>query len=116
MGKVAPCTGAGGTADGGAGRKLHSPVPALPPYLRAQPSADDAALRERYAQGYCALANYLYYEGDRRPQPVRALVRRELPNLRRALGLLLEADQLDVASVMADRIVRFLNFFGLGRE
>ncbi len=90
--------------------------PVLTPYLRAQPSADDAALRERYAQGYCALANYLYYEGDRRPQPVRALVRRELPNLRRALGLLLEADQLDVASVMADRIVRFLNFFGLGRE
>ena len=90
--------------------------PVLTPYLRSLPGANDTALREHYAGRYCALANYLYYEGDRRPQPVRALARRELPNLWRALGLLLEADQLDVASVMADRIVRFLNFFGLGRE
>ena len=36
--------------------------------------------------------------------------------LRRALELLLEADDLDAASDMADRIARFLNNFGLLRE
>jgi tetratricopeptide (TPR) repeat protein len=90
--------------------------PVLTPYLRSQSGANDAALRERYAQRYSAVALYLYNEDDRRPQPVRALVRRELPNLRRALELLLEAGQLDTASEMAERIVKFLTFFGLGRE
>src|SRR6266446_3662904 len=90
--------------------------PVLAPYLRAQPGADDAALRERYAQRYHAVANYLYDEDNRRPPPVRALVQRELPNLRRALELLLEAGELDVASEMVNRIVRFLTNFGLWRE
>ena len=90
--------------------------PVLTPYLRSQPGADDAALRERYAQRYYAVASYLYREDDRHPQPLRALVQWELPNLRRALGLLLEADELDTASKMADSIIKFLSFFGLGRE
>jgi tetratricopeptide (TPR) repeat protein len=90
--------------------------PVLAPYLRNQPGADDAALRERYAQRYGALAHYLSEEDTRHPQPVRALVRRELPNLRRALELLLEASKLDAAADMENSIARFLNFFGLGRE
>lgn len=90
--------------------------PVLSPYLRSQPGAGDAALRKRYTQRYYGLANYLYREDYRNPQPVRALVRKELPNLRRALEFLLEGDELDAASGMADRIVRFLNIFGLLRE
>src|SRR6266571_2871816 len=90
--------------------------PVLAPYLRSQPGADDAALRERYTQRYYALADYLYHEDSRNPQSVRALVRRELPNLRRALDLLLEMGELDAASGMATCIARFLNYFGLQRE
>src|SRR5207237_10258561 len=90
--------------------------PVLAPYLRSQPRADDSALHERYAQRYYELANYLYREDDRNPQPVRALMRRELPNLRRALDLLLEMGELDAASEMADSIARFLDYFGLQRE
>ncbi len=90
--------------------------PVLTPYLRNQPGADDPALRERYAKRYYGLARYLYHEDDRNPQPVRALVQKELPNLRRALDLLLEDGELDAASDMAARIAMFLNNFGLWRE
>jgi len=90
--------------------------PVLAPYLRGQPSADDGPLRDRYTQRYYAAANYLYQEDNRNPQPVRALVQKELPNLRRALALLLEAGNLDAASEMATSIARFLDYFGLLRE
>ena len=90
--------------------------PVLAPYLRSQHGAGDPALRERYARRYYGLANYLYNEDVQHPQPVRALVQKELPNLRRALELLLEAGDLDAASDMAESIVWFLNFFGLLRE
>src|SRR6266487_6000369 len=90
--------------------------PVLAPYLRSQPGADDPALRARYAQRYAALADYLYQEDYRHPQEVRALVQKELPNLRRALELLLEAGELDAASQMANSIARFLDYFGLLRE
>ena len=43
-------------------------------------------------------------------------MQKELPNLRRALELLLEAGELDAATDMADSIARFLNTFGLLRE
>src|SRR5579859_1055286 len=89
--------------------------PVLVPYLRSLQGADDEALRERYVKRYYGLANYLYHEDDRNPQPVRALALLELPNLRRALELLLDTDALDDASSM-DSIARFLNNFGLRRE
>jgi hypothetical protein len=47
---------------------------------------------------------------------VRALAQKELPNLRCALELLLEAGELDIASEMAESIARFLDYFGLLRE
>ena len=90
--------------------------PVLAPYLRSQPSADDAALRERYTQSYYELARFLYDEDDRNPQPIRALMRKELPNLQRALELLLEVGELDAASEMAESIAKFLYIFGLLRE
>jgi tetratricopeptide (TPR) repeat protein len=90
--------------------------PVLAPYLRGQQGAGDVALRERYTQRYYGLAGYLYREDHQHPQAVRALVQKELPNLRRALELLLEAGDLDTASDMADSIAKFLTFFGLLRE
>lgn len=66
-------------------------------------------------QRYYELADYLFQEDARHPQPIRAVVQKELPNLRHALTLLLEED-LDLATVMADHIIRFLNDFGQLRE
>jgi hypothetical protein len=90
--------------------------PVLAPALRTQTGADDAPLRERYKQRYYQLANKLYYQDTRHPQWVRALVRRGLSNLRRALILLLEAGEVGTASEMAERIAQFLTIFGLRRE
>jgi tetratricopeptide (TPR) repeat protein len=93
--------------------------PTLTPYLRGQatpPDVDEDALLARYAERYHAVANYLYHEDDRNPLAVRDLARRELPNLRRALELLLNGGALDEAADLADSIARFLNNFGLWRE
>ncbi len=90
--------------------------PVLAPYLRSQSGADDPALRERYAQRYYAVARYLYHEDYQHPQEVRVLAQKELPNLRRALELLLKAGELDTASDLAVSITRFLVIFGLLRE
>ena len=90
--------------------------PVLAPYLRSLQGANDEALRERYAKRYYGLAGYLYLEDNRNPQAVRALVWLELPNLRRAFGLLLDAGELDGATQMADSIAKFLNVLGLRRE
>jgi hypothetical protein len=90
--------------------------PILAPALRAQPGADDAALLARYTARYAALANYLYFEDDRNPHAVRALVRRELPNLRRAFDALRAQAEHEQAVEMAEHIAKFLGYFSLGRE
>jgi tetratricopeptide (TPR) repeat protein len=90
--------------------------PVLTPFLRTQPGADDPALKQRYAARYYGLVSYLYQEDDRNPQPVRAVVRRELPNLRRALALLIEMSELDAAVDLFDSMSRFLNIFGMRYE
>jgi tetratricopeptide (TPR) repeat protein len=91
--------------------------PVLVPYLRSQPGADqDASLRQRYAQRYYGLATYLYNQDSQHPEPMRALARRELPNLRHALALLLEEVQWKEASVMTEALARFLTYFGMLRE
>jgi tetratricopeptide (TPR) repeat protein len=90
--------------------------PILAPALRAQPGADDAALLARYTARYAALANYLYHEDQRNPHAVRALVRRELPNLRRAFDALRAQGAHAQAVDMADSIAKFLTNFSLGRE
>ncbi len=90
--------------------------PVLAPYLRRQAGADDAALRARYAARYLAVARYLYHEDSRNPLAVRELARREMPNLRRALDVLMADGALDEATDLVDSIARFLNYFGLWRE
>ena len=90
--------------------------PVLMPFLRGRYGAGDEPLLMRYALRYYALASALVSSDHRSPQPVRALARRELPNLQRALDLLIESGNLEAASDMTGRIARFLKIFGLGRE
>jgi tetratricopeptide (TPR) repeat protein len=73
-------------------------------------------LHSQYWQAYYALANQLYQLDTQHPHQARAIVRRELPNLRRALTLALGAGALDAAVDFADSINRFLNVFGRWRE
>ncbi|PDV98895.1 tetratricopeptide repeat protein, partial [Candidatus Viridilinea mediisalina] len=89
--------------------------PILAPALRAR-HGEPQQLLERYATRYAELAEWLYHEDDRNPMAVRALVQRELPNLRRALGLLERQQAQEQVVVMANQIARFLNDFGMGRE
>jgi len=79
-------------------------------------TAADPELRQRYVQRYVALLNYLSSEDYQHPQPVRALLRRELPNLRRALEMLLQQGEIDAASDLAGRITKFLSLLGMTRE
>lgn len=90
--------------------------PVLTPYLRGLPGAGDEERRKRYVQHYAGLANDLYQEDVRHPQAVRALIRRELPNLQRAVELLLDMGRWEEAAGMAERVRLFLMFFGLFRE
>jgi tetratricopeptide (TPR) repeat protein len=90
--------------------------PVLVPYLRDQAEANDEALLARYAERYYKISGFYYQHYDRYPMQTRAIVQRELPNLRRALAVLLEAGQLESAVDMAGPIGRFLTIFGLHRE
>lgn len=90
--------------------------PLLVPYLRYQYYAVEAALRERYAACYRSFTDELEYADMHQPQATRALVQRELPNMRRALKLLLEMGELESASSMAKVISMFLELFGLRQE
>jgi tetratricopeptide (TPR) repeat protein len=89
--------------------------PVLAPYLRTQPGAEDAALLSRYTARYHAVADYLYHEDPRNPQ-AGELVRRELPNLRRSLELLLVSGAPDEATELMNGLAYFLSYFGLWRE
>jgi hypothetical protein len=77
--------------------------PTLLPYLSRQ--LDDATRREieeRYRQRYHAVANHLYQTDDKNPVFARAIVVRELPNLRRALDLTIAVGDADVAAGLAE--------------
>ncbi len=89
--------------------------PVLAPALREQPSADPG-MPGRYPTRYAGLAKGLYFEDQRDPLPIRALVRREMPNLRRAFAHLRAQGNHETAVVMAEHIAWFLTVFGLGRE
>ena len=64
--------------------------PTLLPHLAPQLlPARRAELEVRYRQSYHELASYLYNEDKKDPMHARAIAVRELPNLRRALDLML---------------------------
>ncbi|MFL5704999.1 MAG: CHAT domain-containing protein, partial [Ktedonobacteraceae bacterium] len=90
--------------------------PVLAPYLRHRYGEGNAALYNSYTQRYQAVSRYFYLQNAQHPHAVRALVRRELPNLLHALTLLLEEDEVEMASEMAAYVNRFLTLFGLERE
>ncbi len=73
-------------------------------------------MRARYARRYADLAAYLERESYHHPKPVYAQVRRELPNLRNTLELLLQTGVIEVASYMASNLIEFLSTMGLNRE
>jgi tetratricopeptide (TPR) repeat protein len=90
--------------------------PVLIPFLRGQLGAQDEALQQRYAQQYSEVSEWYYWEDHRHPIQIRAIVQRELPNLRRTFGWLLESGDLEKVVEIADRIGWFLAIFGLHRE
>lgn len=103
--------------------------PTLVPYLRGEireqrTESSDAPtdqslisnLQTRYWQVYYSLANQLYQDDTQHPIQARSIVLRELPNLKRALKLTLEAGALDEAVDFADSIYRFLDVFGRWME
>ena len=91
--------------------------PTLCPHLRRRlDEAQRAELEERYRQLYHAVSTYLYHADKRNPHEIRAVVLRELPNLRRALELTLAAGDMETAVDFADNLERFLNVFGRWRE
>ena len=81
--------------------------PVLIPYLRSHLGSLDPTLCDRYVQNYVAFVALMAREDSRHPHLTRALVRRELPNLRRAFTMLLEAGESERASEMADGITFF---------
>jgi tetratricopeptide (TPR) repeat protein len=91
--------------------------PVLVPYLRNKSKVRNESLCRRYAEKYYERAAYLHDQDAQHPEPVRALARRELPNLRQALKLLVELEATDdVVWSMADYIAQFLDALGMTRE
>lgn len=90
--------------------------PILVPYLRNLQEAEDAVLLQRYTRRYHAVVNLLSKQDAYDPEVIRALAKYELPNLRRALELLLRNNEVEAASDMAESVVKFLTNFGLTWE
>lgn len=91
--------------------------PTLAPYLATLlPAERRAALETRYWQEYYGTARWLYQTDREHPHEARAIARRELPNMTRAFDLALAAGAHEQAVTFADRIARFLDYFGRRRE
>lgn len=95
--------------------------PTLAPYLKAindnsTSESQISNIEERYWNIYYRLANQLYTDDRHHPIEARAIVLRELPNLKRAFKLTLAAGALDEAVEFAECINKFLNRFGRWRE
>ncbi|MGB7518590.1 MAG: tetratricopeptide repeat protein, partial [Spirulinaceae cyanobacterium] len=89
--------------------------PTLTPALRQEGSANITSLQESYCQAYYQLSLYLYTEDDKNPHQVRAIAKRELPNLLNAVKQALDT-QVDYAVDFVDKVNYFLDYFGLNRE
>lgn len=95
--------------------------PTLTPYLKAindnsTAESQKSNIEERYRNIYYRFAHQLYTDDNQHPFEARAIVLRELPNLKRALKLTLAAGALDEAVRLAETISSFLNTFGRLRE
>ena len=91
--------------------------PTLVPYLRAiSDNSDVSNIEERYWNTYYRFAAQLSQDDTQHPIEARAIVLRELPNLKRALQRTLAAGALDQAVTFATAIDKFLDGFGRWRE
>ncbi|HUX88384.1 MAG TPA: hypothetical protein VMW65_15385, partial [Chloroflexota bacterium] len=90
--------------------------PVLTPYLRSLPGANDPSLVERYVRYYTGLTTHMLRMDKAQPERVRAIVQLSLPNLIRALDLLLTSDDVEVITATADAIITFLEYAGRLRE
>ncbi|HPM82263.1 MAG TPA: tetratricopeptide repeat protein [Candidatus Anammoximicrobium sp.] len=97
-----------------------------PPFLRFHPTlapmlwagleaGERDALTTAHRRRYYALADYLYHEDNKNPHQVRAIARRELPNLLHAVDRALDARDADAVEFV-DSVNKFLNNFGMTRE
>jgi tetratricopeptide (TPR) repeat protein len=91
--------------------------PTLAPALWAKlPSEEQAALAPRYQERYYQMSSFLYIEDSKKQVAVvRAIARRELPNLLAAVQGALDAGA-PWAVDFADNVSRFLEYFGLTRD
>lgn len=87
-------------------------APALRPRLTPEQQAD---LLGRHTQRYYEVSGYFYREDRKHPHAVRAMVRRELPNLLAAARRALAA-KADFAVQFVNNVNRFLHVFGLNRD
>jgi tetratricopeptide (TPR) repeat protein len=93
--------------------------PVCIPYLRYHYDTESNIydrIRSRYIQYYYEMINDLFHEDFRTPHPVRAVVRKELPNVRKALFLVLQLEDLEAASLMVNSLSLFLTVFGFWHE
>jgi len=90
--------------------------PTLAPALKTRLTAEELAqLLARHQERYYQLSDYLYFEDQKNPHQIRAIVLRELPNLLYAVKGALAA-KTDNAVEFVDNVNRFLNVFGLNRD
>lgn len=90
--------------------------PTLAPMLWAGLNAEEQeGLGIAHRQRYSSLAHFLYTEDNRNPLAVRAIARREMPNLLHAVHAELDASEPDAVNV-ADSVNKFLVLFGLQKE
>ncbi len=96
--------------------------PTLLPYLDSHlPPDRRGPLETRYWQRYYDLSKFLYHNDTQYPHQVRTIATHELPNLRHAFRLTVDAvvagkaDPVEAVD-FADSIARFLDLFGRWRE
>jgi tetratricopeptide (TPR) repeat protein len=90
--------------------------PTLAPVLWPQLSADEQTdLRTRHRQRYYQLSGYLYVEDKKNPLAIRAIARRELPNLMSAVRCAIAANDPDAVAFITN-VNQFLMIFGLGLD
>ena len=90
--------------------------PTLAPVLWTQLSdAEQAILLARHRQQYYQLSGQMYHGDDKNPLVVRAIVRRELPNLLMAVKGALAAGDADAVDFV-NNVSLFLGNFGLKQD
>ncbi len=91
--------------------------PTLAPFLWGRLSeAERGAVEERYRDIYHQLSGLLYAFDSRMPREARVLAQLELPNLRRAFELTVEAGAADVAVTFSGALSHLLIHLGRRQE